>query len=227
MDDAPASPSAQTLSKLHNYVGARFFPWNFLLEPVDRAALDHYLRVVSTSDLLSPCTLDALQNALAAVAADFLATPESDRARALHGPHAPAYPFAFGQVVAFASLAREKKRLADLGDLPSIARVLGATVEEVRAREQVVERALPTLRRRALTGRELVDLPLIDAGGVSLGLVVDLLVEGDEVVEVQIRPGREFPLAGLRKIGDTVAFPAGEVRLRNPFSGTPRYQKRV
>lgn len=227
MDDTSASPSAQTLSKLHNYVGARFFPWNFLLEPVDPDALDHYLGVVSASDLLAPCTLEAVQSSLTAVADYFLATPESDRARALHGSFAPAYPFAFGQVVAFASLAREQRALADLGDLPGIARVLGASVDDARAREGRVARRVSEIRRRVLTGRELVGRPLVDAGGVSLGLVVDLLVEGDEVVEVQVRPGREFPMTGLRKIGDTVAFPAREVRLRNPFSGTPRYQKRV
>lgn len=224
MDD---SPSARTLSKLHNYLGARLFPWNFLLEPVDPDALDHYLGVVSLSDLLAPCSIEAVQGTMTAAAADFLATPESDRARALHGPHAPAYPFAFGQVVVFASLAREQRRLADLGDLPGIARVLGASVDDARAREGRVARRLPEIRRRVLTGRELVGRPLVDEGGVALGLVEDLLVEGDGVVEVQVRPGREFPLTGLRKIGDTVAFPAREVRLRNPFSGTPRYQKRL
>ncbi len=217
----------QTLSKLHNYLQARFFPWNLLLEPVERDALDHYLGVASTSDLSSPCTIESIQGALAEVAADFLATPESDRARALHGRHAPAYPFAFGQVVAFAALAREEHRLADLGDLPSIARVLGASLDDLRTREQAVAQGLPRIRRRLLTTGELVGRPLVDGGGVPLGIVTDLLVEEDGVVEVQVQPGREFPLAGLRKIGDTVAFPAREVRLRNPFGGFPRFEKRL
>ncbi|MEM3086601.1 MAG: hypothetical protein QXO51_02250 [Halobacteria archaeon] len=227
MGDAPVGPSAETVGKLHNYLGARFFPWNFLLEPVDRKALDHYLRVVSSSDLLSPCTLEGVQEALAAAAADFLATPGSRQARALHGAHAPAYPFAFSQVVVFASLAREQRNLSDLGDLPSVARLLGTSADDAREREKAVAAGLSRIRRRVLTGRELAGRPLIDAGGAPLGLVVDLLVEGGQVVEVQIEPGREFPLAGLRKIGDTVAFPAREVRLRNPFSNVPRCQKRL
>lgn len=227
MEDAPPRPATETLGKLHNYLGARFFPWNFLLEPVERAALDHYLDTVSASDLLAPCTLETIPSALTAIAGDFLATPESGRARALHGAHAPAYPFAFGQVVVFASLAREGKRLADLGDLPSIARLLGASLDGVKERESAVARGLSRIRPRPLTGREVVGRPFIDAGGAPLGLVQDLLVEGDRVVEVSVRPGREFPLAGLRRIGEAVAFPAREVRLRNPYSGIPRYLKRL
>lgn len=222
-----ALTTAQVLDKLHNYLEARFFPWNVLLEPVDPGSLDHYLGFLSTTDLLSPPSPESLQGALRHVADDFLVDPESPEARSRHGSHAPAYPFAFGQALAFASLAREGRRLADLADLPSIAGVLGASVEECKAREEFVARRTPSVRRRLRAGGELRGAPLLDGGGARLGPIVDFLMEGEEVVEVLVRPEREFSLAGLRKIGESVAFPAEEVRLRNPFSGIPRYQKRL
>lgn len=176
--------------KIVAYLRSKLFPWNFILEEVEEAAIAHYAPVA-----IQMCTAKGIERGVVDPEAvrevirhevkeavdDYLFDPDDREMLRMHGRFAPLYPFAFSQAIAHAILYRLGLQLADIVDVKAVGDLLGLDEREIgkrelRARDIIAQNGGKALKMFA---RSIVAKKVIAAGGDNLGSVEDLIFSGD------------------------------------------------
>jgi sporulation protein YlmC with PRC-barrel domain len=176
--------------KIVAYLRSKLFPWNFILEEVELAAIEHYApfaiqmceaKRLERGSVDEGAVKDVIRHEVKEAVDDYLFDPEDREMVRMHGKFAAIYPFAFSQVMAFVILHRLGLQLADVVDVKAIGDLLGQEEQEIRKRELLVRDVIAKNGRNAMKmfARSIVDKKVITAGGNHIGSVKDIIFTVD------------------------------------------------
>ncbi len=214
--------------KAFTYLKSRLFPWNFLLEPVDDASIEHYIK------LAIPRAVGALKKGsdieavfafkVREIAEDFLRAPEDSRARKIHGRFAKDYPFAYAQCLAYAMLYDFKGEftpISDIVDIEGTAKLLGVSTDMLDKRERLIESLLHQHKDTppGISAKSLVGQKAIYGDGTVVGTVRDIVFNNLNLLGAIVKLEKSVDASKLPKIDDKhVLTPVDAVRLTNAYN---------
>ncbi|MDI6889255.1 MAG: PRC-barrel domain-containing protein [Methanocellales archaeon] len=216
--------------KAFTYLKSRLFPWNFLLEPVDDASIEHYIK------LAIPRAVGALKKGsdietvfafkVKEIADDFLRNPEDAKARKVHGRFAKDYPFAYAQCLAYAMLYDLKEEftpISDVVDMERFAKLLGMSTDMLDKRERLIESLLhqhkgapPGISAKSLLGQK-----VIYSDGTLVGIVRDIVFDNTtlNLLGAIVKLEKGVDISKLPMIDDKhVLIPVDAVKLTNAYN---------
>ncbi len=219
-------------NKAYNYLKSRLFPWNFLLEPVDDSAIEHYMK------LAIPRAVGLLRNNLDVekviadevrkIANDFLIDPGNEHARNIHGKFADAYPFAYAQCLVYAMLCWRKGEFSGLGEATDIKvpmDLIGMSMTSLNNKERLIQRLMHQYKDEMIRGvlvKDILNRQIVFGDGTPLGTVCNVTFDTDTgylhdmVVELEdgIDPSKFKKIEGE----SYVQIPIHSVRLSNIYN---------
>lgn len=216
--------------KAFTHLKSRLFPWNFLLEPVDNASIEHYIK------LAIPRAVGALKKGsdigavfafkVREIADDFLRDPDDARARKIHGRFAKDYPFAYAQCLAYAMLYGLKGEFIPLGDVVDIegtAKLLGISTDMLDKRERLIESLLHQHKDAppGISAKSLVVQKVIYSDGTVVGTVRDIVFDNatSNLLGAIVKLEKGVDASKLSKIDDKhVLAPVDAIRLTNAYN---------
>ncbi|MCD5409387.1 MAG: PRC-barrel domain-containing protein [Methanocellales archaeon] len=218
--------------KVYNYLKSRLFPWNFLLEPVDDAAIEHYMKLAIPRAVgLLRKNLNAekvIADEVRKIANDFLIDPNNEYAQNIHGKFADAYPFAYAQCMVYAMLCWHKGEFSGLEEVTDIKMpmsLIGVGMTSLKNKERLIQRLMHQYKDEMIRGvlaKGILNRQIVFSDGTPLGTVYNIIVDIDTsylhslVVELEdgIDPSK------FKKIGDGpyVQISIHSVRLSNVYN---------
>ncbi len=218
--------------KVYNYLKSRLFPWNFLLEPVDDTAIEHYMKLAIPRAVgLLRKNLNAekvIADEVRKITNDFLIDPDNEYARNIHGKFVDVYPFAYAQCLVYAMLCWHKGEFASLEEATDISMpmsLIGVGMTSLKNKERLIQRLMHQYKDEMIRGvltRGILNRQIVFGDGTPLGTVCNITVDTDTsylhnlVVELEdgIDPSK------FEKIGDGpyVQIPIHSVRLSNVYN---------
>jgi len=214
--------------KVFTYLKSQLFPWNFLLEPVDDASIEHYIK------LAIPRAVGALKKRsdigavfafkVREIADDFLRDPDDHRARKIHGRFAKDYPFAYAQCLAYAMLydiRGEFTPISDIVDIEGTAKLLGISTDTLDKRERLIESLLHQHKDAppGISAKSLVGQKVIYSDGTVVGTVRNIVFDNLNLLGAIVKLEKDVDASKLPKIDDKhVLAPVDAIRLTNAYN---------
>ena len=221
------------IDKVNAYLGSRFFPWNFLLEPVNDGAIRHYIKFAIPVALKMAETLDS-QNHFSVkqsigdeiwnIANDYLIDPYNEHAKRIHGKFADDYPFAYGQCYVFSMLFALMLELEDMIDVISLLDVMGVSEVSFIRKKELIEKLAVIHRKETLSGilsSKIVGRKVIYKSNASdFGVLHDIIISTNHsyFLDLIVKPIKNNKDSPFKKAGKFVYIPANEVRLINAYN---------
>ncbi|OFV67392.1 MAG: PRC-barrel domain protein [Candidatus Syntrophoarchaeum caldarius] len=203
-----------TVDKVVSYSNSRFFPWNILMEPVDMAAIEHYMPLAVQAAWIKGAyrSLDGIQHLIMEdvrmVVKDYLLTPYSKGAEEVHREFADDYPFAYTQALVTARLCNtsDDLKLGDIIDIEQIGSLVGVDVGEFRRREDQIRKFVSIYQKqmkkpRSFTKR-IINQKVVSTDGEIIGVVKDIVFDFDtgDLVELLVTPKKGVDKSKFRSI---------------------------
>lgn len=172
--------------KVVAYLRSRLFPWNFLLEEVEAAALEHFIpyaiqiceaKGIDKTTVAKDDAKEVIAKEVRDAVNDYLFDLREKEMHKLHGEFAALYPFAFSQCLAYTILYRLGLEMGDAVDVKAISELLGRDLQEVMNKELLLKDLLSKWGNKPVKvfGRSILDKKVITAEGDYLGSVGDIL----------------------------------------------------
>lgn len=223
------------IDKAHAYLNNRFFPWNFVVEPVSEDAIKHYLKYAIPigsvkRDLIlmtyDPSKInDAITDEVRIAVNDYLVDPYNRHAKKVHGRFSDDYPFAYTKDLVYSILHELGWELGDTVDIGSILDILGVSFETFKRMESTIKRSIRLYREKVnpgITASILLNRDVIHIDGTELGTLRDITFERrfGTFVDLRVKPTRRTRTrrSRFRKIGRIIDIPMHDVRLTNVFN---------
>ncbi|MEA3488107.1 MAG: PRC-barrel domain-containing protein [Euryarchaeota archaeon] len=191
--------------KVIAFLKSRLFPWNFILEDVEEAPIEHFvpyaMQMCEAKGITNGSVKDGeakaiiateLRNAMNA----YLSDDGNSELREIHGEFAAQYPFAFAQCLVHAILYRLGLVLDDVVNLEAISEVLDLDMEGLKRRERFTRDLISKSKTKAVRvfSKNILDRTVISSEGDSIGNVDDITfdtktgrVTGLMVIEGSVR----------------------------------------
>jgi len=224
-----------TIDKVNAYLNARFFPWNFILEPVDDYAIRHYIKSAIRVALKKAETLDpkshfsirqSILDETKNIANDYLIDPYSDYAEKIHESFTDDYPFAYAQCYVYSMLFALMVEVEDLVDIESLLEVMGISKDSFKNKKDLISELMNHCRKETFSGiptNEIIGRKVIyRSNATEFGVLHDVILSTNQSVFLElivkpIKPIKDKKLP-FKKVGRFVHIPADEVRLTNAFN---------
>ncbi len=176
--------------KVISYLRSRLFPWNFIFETVDEAAVAHFVpyailmceaKGIERGSVSVEQVKEVITQEVKESVEDYLFDPDDKEMIRMHGKFAATYPFAFSHCLTHAILYRLGLRMGDVVDVKAISDLLGRDMEEIKERESYVRDLISRNGHRAMKmfATSILNKKVITAGGDCIGTVNDLLFADD------------------------------------------------
>lgn len=176
--------------KVIAYLRSKLFPWNFIFEPIEEDAIEHFVTYaiqicegkgiekgsISTDDgevkkLITREVKEAVN--------DYLFDTEDSDMIKMHGEFAVSYPFAFVQCLVHTILYRLGLEMGDVVDVKAISELLGRDIKEIRKGELFIRNLISKREKKAMKmfGKSILDRRVITAEGDYIGDVGDIIFD--------------------------------------------------
>lgn len=221
------------IDKAHAYLNNRFFPWNFIVEPVNEDAIKHYIRyAIPIGSMRIDAILvkydishlkDAIEEEVYIAVNDFLVDPTNKYARRVHGDFADDYPFAYTKCLIFSILNELGIELEDVVDVESLLQLTGVSTESYKRMRNTIKNSLRSHRRRVTPGvtfSSILERDVIHLDGVKLGTLKGASFDPmmGHMTDLLIKPKRNARSSVYRDLGRYIIVPMDEVRLTNAYN---------
>ncbi len=171
--------------KVNAYLKSRLFPWNFILEDVEEAPIEHFvpyaMQMCKAKGITKGSVKDGEAKAIIATelrdAMNAYLSDEGNRELIeIHGEFAAQYPFAFAQCLVHAILYRLGLVLDDVVNLKAISEVLDLDIEWIKRRERFTRDLISKSKTKAVRvfSKNILDKNVISSEGDSIGNVDDI-----------------------------------------------------
>ncbi|MHC1635298.1 MAG: PRC-barrel domain-containing protein [Candidatus Methanospirareceae archaeon] len=183
------------LEKIYAYQRSRLFPWNFILEDVENAAIKHFLsyalqikdmwRMGRLPDILNEGMKDirgVIVREVRSIVDDYLFDPDDEDALRQHGKFAHSFPFAFSCCWVHIVLYQLGLRLEDVVDGKAVVELMGGDVRMLRRREIFINDLISALLkekriRRGVYGRAILNKKVVTMQNTYIGSVEDVIFD--------------------------------------------------
>jgi len=171
--------------KVNAYLKSRLFPWNFILEDVEEAPIEHFvpyaMQMCKAKGITKGSVKDGEAKAIIATelrdAMNAYLSDEGNRELIeIHGEFAAQYPFAFAQCLVHAILYRLGLVLDNVVNLKAISEVLDLDIEWIKRRERFTRDLISENKTKAVRvfSKNILDKNVISSEGDSIGNVDDI-----------------------------------------------------
>jgi len=171
--------------KVNAYLKSRLFPWNFILEDVEEAPIEHFvpyaMQMCKAKGITKGSVKDGEAKAIIATelrdAMNAYLSDEGNRELIeIHGEFAAQYPFAFAQCLVHAILYRLGLVLDNVVNLKAISEVLDLDIEWIKRRERFTRDLISKSKTKAVRvfSKNILDKNVISSEGDSIGNVNDI-----------------------------------------------------
>ncbi|MDY6931237.1 MAG: PRC-barrel domain-containing protein [Halobacteriota archaeon] len=221
------------IDKSHAYLNNRFFPWNFIVEPVSEEAIRHYVKYaipigpLKTDAILVKYDIshlkDAIEEEVYIAINDFLVDPTNKHARRAHGKFADDYPFAYTKGLIFSILYELGMELEDVVDVDSLLQLVGVSNESFDRMKSVLKRSLYIQRSEVKPGipfTSIINRDVIHPDGTKVGILKSVKFDPrlGYLTELLIKPRKNARYSVYRRSGKHIIVPMDEVRLTNVYN---------
>ena len=195
--------------KVIAYLRSRLFPWNFVFDDVDEAALEHFVpyaiqicdaKGIEKDTVSADAVKEVITREIREAVDDYLFDPEDTEMTRMHGEFATIYPFAFSQCLAHVILYRLGLTMEEAVDVKGISDLLGQDIQEMKKRENFIRNVISRKRSKAMKifAKSVLHKKVITAGGDYIGSVGDIIFtdESGQLKELMIHHLRG---SGLKK----------------------------
>ena len=205
--------------KVVAYLRSKVFPWNFIFEDVEEAAVEHFVpyaiqmceaKNIDKGSVGEEAVKEVITREVREAVDDYLFDPEDKEMIRMHGKFAAIYPFAFPQCLAHVILYRLGLTLEEVIDIKAISDLLGEDRREIRLRERFIRDFISQNGSKAMKmfAKSILDKKVITAGGDWIGSVGDIIFT-DETGKVEELTVNHLRGTGLKKS----RIPMSDVRL--------------
>jgi sporulation protein YlmC with PRC-barrel domain len=195
--------------KVIAYLRSKLFPWNFIFEDVDEAAVEHFIlyaiqmceaKGIDKGSIREEEVKEVITREVKEAVDDYLFDPEDKEMIRMHGKFTAIYPFAFSQCLTQAILYRLGLTLEDVVDIKAISDLLGEDRREIRLREHFIRDLISRNGSKAMKmfAKSILDKKVITAGGDCIGSVGDIIFT-DETGKVEKLTVNHLGGTGLKK----------------------------
>ncbi len=221
------------IDKSHAYLNNRFFPWNFIVEPVEEDAIKHYIKyAIPIGPLKVDAILvkhdishlkDAIEEEVYIAVNDFLVDPFNKHARRVHGDFADDYPFAYTKGLIYSILYELGMELEDVVDVDSLLQLTGVSTESFGSMKNTLKHSLHAHRSKVTPGvpfSSIINRDVIHLDGAKLGTLkgASFDMRMGHMTDLLIKPKRTVRSLIYRNTGRYITVPMDEVRLTNVYN---------
>lgn len=192
------------MDKVYNYLRSRLFPWNFLMEPVDEATIEHFIKEdfmippgimdnEPSKEELSKIICDEVQK----IANECLAHHSKD-------------PFARAQALIYTMLYDLQLRgLGDIVDTEALAKLMGINMDSFERKEKLIWQLIQRYKDGKPSAKDMLGQKVTYGDGTLIGTVHNIVYDDrtGDLLELKVKTGKEL-----------LAIPIDGIRLKNVYN---------
>ncbi|MDI6902417.1 MAG: PRC-barrel domain-containing protein [Methanocellales archaeon] len=195
------------MDKVYNYLRSRLFPWNFLMEPVDDATIEHFIK----EDFMIPPGMDnepskeelskIIGDEVQKIANECLAHPGKD-------------PFAHAQALIYTMLydlqrRQELRGLGDIVDAKALAKLMGISMDSFERKEKLIWQLIQRYKDGKPSAKDMLGQKVTYGDGTLIGTVHNIVYDDrtGDLLELKVKTDKEL-----------LAIPIDGIRLKNVYN---------
>ena len=195
--------------RVHNHLRSRLFPWNFLIEPVDDAAIERFIQ----KDFMIPPKIME-ENLSKEELSDIICDEVKKIANEFFTLKGKLDPFAYAQALVYTILydlksRRELSGLSDIVDIKAIARLTGISMDSFERKEESILQLILRHKGGKKSAKKIFGKKVTYADGTPIGNVHDIVYDArtGDMLEMKIKKDEEL-----------FTVPIDEIFLKNVYN---------
>ncbi|MDI6639807.1 MAG: PRC-barrel domain-containing protein [Methanocellales archaeon] len=198
------------MDKVYNYLRSRLFPWNFLMEPVDDATIEHFIK----EDFMIPPGMDnePSKEELLKIICDEVQKIANEYLNARHSRLVD--PFAYAQALIYTMLydlqrRQELRGLGDIVDAKALAKLMGISMDSFERKEKLIWQLIQRYKDSKPSAKNMLGQKVTYGDGTLIGTVHNIVYDDrtGDLLELKVKTDKEL-----------LAIPIDGIRLKNVYN---------